>query len=1185
MKTRRFLERWLILVGLLAVATFGMGNFGLNKVQFSPFEWRLVQTVHFDLYYYQGGDSLVAYAASEAEAIYDSSAAYLQHRLQQRIPIILHNTHAQFEQTNVMRFPIPEAVGGFTEIFKNRIVLPFDGSYTSFHHVLQHELLHAMVFDMVSNGRRGYNTAEKLGMMPLWANEGNSEYGSLGWDLGSEFYMLDAVTNGYLGNPGQDLPGYQAYKGGQNFWFFVESVWGKGSVAKIFKSISEGLPFPVAFTRVTRVSLDEAGEIWLREVRRIYWPELGRRQYAKTIARAMTDHRKEENFYNVNPALSPDGKRIAFFSDRGNWEAVYILDVESEQVTTTALESGFVASHESFHPFSSAIGWAPDSRHIVMVSKSNGRDVIHIVDTKGSNVICSIDPVGLEAASSPSISPDGKRIVFSGQRNSVQDLYMVELPVALGAQGLPAKLAQVPKALTHGLFTEDRPVFSPSGRYVAFESNRAADSTDRFIKDKLDVYLLDLTTDSLRRISKGRWSSHSPTFGEDDSLIVYVSNRSGTENMYMQETFADTLWPVSNVISAVSSPSWSKSGNSIAFCLFEDGGWDVYLQKDPWKQRHLAPLPRTRFMEVAEDTTGSQRIFENIAFENLKTYKSKQAMDSLESAIKEHMPEPPGKGGKVSEPTPVIPNDDGGFFLDEGKRPPKVTADTAKKDSVRKDSTKADTVALDTMKSIHPKVYLDSAKADSAKIVPFAGLASVPADTAKGQALAKDTVKTDSIRAIAKGSMSDVAPGWDAPDTSSMFMKGGKELSFNADGSLRSTPYVAQWTLDQAVAVAGFSSSNGVGGEGSLTFSDLMGDQEINLWFFGGGSLDNLNLFVNYGYLPHQVDISTSVFQTYREGNERMSLARYMQLHDSVPLPGDDTLWGTVPYSDVSRGAALDFIYPFSLYSRLDLSTELDWRTRSWFQLGQSTGTSSLTSDLKKDSIAHPETMNTLSASLSWSFDNAQWGVSGPVAGQRLWAGVQGIVPGVLQDSYGYWRADVDMRKYFLLFRRYTFAFRAAGGMSEPIQGYQDPHKYLLGGDDWTINWHFNDDHWHGSQSEIFFSSWETPLRGFRYHDFIGSRMGVVNAEFRFPFIDRLSFGWPIPLTITNVTGVLFSDYGGTWDNQDVLHNRGWGYGWGWRLNLGVFVLRYTRAWSSQQYSTIDLGGDGYTYWSLGAEF
>jgi len=1175
--------KWLsLLIVMLVGSAFAMGNYGLNKVQYDPFAWKLVQTSHFDIYFYQGGDSLARFTAQNIETLYDSSAAYMHHRLHQRIPVILHNTHAQFEATNVIRYPIPEAVGGFTEVFKNRIVLPFDGSYTSFRHVLQHEMLHAMVFDEVSNGSKGYNTETKLSAMPLWANEGSSEYGSLGWDLGSEFFMLDAVTSGTVTNPAQDLWGYLAYKGGQNFWFYTECVWGKGTVAKIFESIAHGVSFDVAFMRATRVSLEEAGEIWLREIRRIYWPELGARQYAKSIARALTDHRKEENFYNVNPALSPDGKQIAFFSDRGNWEAVYIMDVETEKITQTAIEGGMRASHESFHPFTSALSWAPDNQHILLVSKQAGRDVIHIVDAKKSKVVCTIDPIGLEGVSSPTISPDGKRLVFSGQKNSVQNLYLLELPATLGTQGFPDEISQAPVALTNDHFTEERPVFSPSGRYVAFQTNRDADSTDPFIKDKLDVYLLDLTGHSIRRVSKSRWTSTSPTFGEDDSLIVYISNRSGVDNIYLQNTFGDSTWPLSNVLSAVSSVSWSHTGNEVSFSLFENGGWDVYLMKNPWMHRRFSPLPKTRFMEVAEDTTGTQRFFASPTLENLKTFKSKAFMDSLEQEIRESTGEShkskedkPGAQQAVSHQT-----DEDGFFLDAPARKVKkdstnaVHMDSTHTDSTHTDTTKIHVVTLqsDTAQKDSTQANSLAVQGDSAHATP--SIAQVPS--------AKDSIKDTTSHQ--KDAQITPAPGWNPPDTTKIFFTDKNQTAFNDDGSLHIKPYQTDWTLDQAQAVAGFSSTEGVGGQGAVTFSDLMGDQEINFWFFGGGSLDNLSFFLDYGYLPKRLDAHVSVFRNYAEGSETMTQAQYLALHDSIATPGSDTVTGSVPYADQTYGAAVNFSWPLSIFSRIDFGSQLTMRQRTYKNITGSTWDGQEWNyTLSNDTIIKPQNLNTVELFLSWSFDNAQWGVSGPVEGQRLWAGVQGIPPGILQSQYAYWRADADMRKYFRIFQRYTFAFRAAGGISEPIEGYSDPHRYLVGGDDWTLNWHYNADNWHGSQKDVFFGSWETPLRGFAYNEFAGTRMGVVNAEFRFPFIDRLSFGWPIPLNITNVTGVLFTDYGGTWENRDVLSNHGWGYGWGWRLNLGIFVLRYSRAWSVDEYSS-HKGGD-YTYWSIGAEF
>jgi len=604
----------------------------------------------------------------------------------------------------------------------------------------------------------------------------------------------------------------------------------------------------------------------------------------------------------------------------------------------------------------------------------------------------------------------------------------------------------------------------------------------------------------------------------------------------MQTTFGDSLWPLSNALTSVASASWSHEGNSIAFSLFEGGGWDVYLMKDPWTHRILTPIARTRFMEVAEDTTGTQKIFGPIALENLKTFQSKEAMDSLEQKI---------KGTKDSVPkaadikSTFEPED--GLFLDpiEHKAALKDTNKTA-----------------DTM-----KVALDTTHADV------------------------DTIAHNTASTISKTDTTAFMPkAWDDIDTTGIFLARHDSTAFTTDGILRSKPYETKWGIDQFIALAGFSNTEGLGGQGAVTLSDLMGDQEVNFWLSGGGSLDNVNLYASYAYLPMRMDMSTSIMHTYSEGTEEMTLARFYELHDSTAPTGGDTLWGIVPYGDRNIGAAVNLSWPFSIFSRIDFSSQLNLRTRKYLKISdESYDSGEWTHSTEADSSAKQLHLNSVDLTLGWSFDNALWGITGPMEGQRFWLGVQGTPPEVLQSKVGYWRADADLRKYYSFFHRYAFAFRMAAGMSEPLSGYQDPHRYLVGGDDFTINWHFNEDHWHGTQEDVYFSSWETPLRGFRYHDFAGSRMAVGNAEFRFPFIDQLSFGWPIPLTITNVTGSIFTDYGGTWDDRNVLENRGWGYGWGWRLNLGVFVLRYTKAWSSHHISTINRGE--YTYWSLGAEF
>lgn len=1112
---------------LAVVTAQAAGAYGLNKVQYIPFDWKKTETRHFDVYFYAGGDSVAAYAARELERMHDSTAMALGIGLQQRIPVILHNTHAQFEQTNVIRYPIPEAVGGFTEIFKNRIVIPFDGSYASLHHVVHHEFVHALTFDMLSGGGRGMHTAQKLSRIPLWLAEGTAEFLSLGWDISGEGYLTDAVTSGYAQNPAEDFGGFFAYKGGQSFLYFVESVFGLGAVRDIYTEIRYGYPFPVAFKRVTRVDLEEAGEIWLRELRRIYWPELGRRTFGKNVARALTDHRREENHYNVGSALSPDGRRVAFFSDRGNREAIYILDTETEKITRTALEGGHVGAHESFHSFNSALGWSPDGKRLALVSKQGGRDVIHLVEVDKSKVVAALKP-DLEAVVSPAFSPDGKTLVFAGQARGIQDLY------TMGVDGKNLR------RLTQGRAAEDHPVFSPSGRYIAYHTDVHSDVRDKWQRRKDDVYVFDTKDASHRRITNGRWSSHDPAFGPSDSLLVFVSNRSGIDNVYMQQVFGDSVWGVTNLLSGTTSPSWSRDGKRLAFTLFEQGGYDVYLLRDPWAQRVAGDLPRSRFMEMAEDSTGQTQLWNTLTIANMKSFDSTSRADTIGQNLREADPVYNAPSDTTQERIWEPPMDEGLFAT-----PPARLRRTAEK-SPATDSTKA------------PDTVSDSAKSRQEQ----------------------DSIAQTASKVAKKQRDPFVLPKLDT----TVFPV---RRTFAADSSLYTQPYTPQWSLDQAVAMAGFSNIDGVGGQAALVFSDLMGEREFSFWFYSaGGSLSDINLFASYNYLPLRPDLSVSYLHSSFSGSETMSYRRYLEIHTPLSEPPEDTM-GTVMYRDENTSLALAAAYPFSVYSRVALSSEVSWRTRTYQRYSGETeynwSSGAYESEVEDDPDAIAQTLNTMGIGASWSFDNADWGWVGPVLGERLWTGVHVLPPGLLQDEVAYWNAEMDLRKYFRFFKRYTFATRILGGMSEGFSGYRNPHTYLLGGDAWTLNWHFNDENYHASLDETSFAGWETPLRGFRYHEFRGSRMGLVNMEWRFPFIEELQFGWPIPLGIRNVAGVLFTDIGGTWDDRDFMSDRGWGYGWGWRMNLGVFVLRYSKAWGIRSFSTAEPGAR--TYWSLGADF
>ena len=80
--------------------------FGQNKVQYNQFQWSYYRTPHFDIYFPQGADLIAQFAARHVEEMYRSVSKTVGHKLSARVPMILHNSHAEFEQTNVIRLPL-----------------------------------------------------------------------------------------------------------------------------------------------------------------------------------------------------------------------------------------------------------------------------------------------------------------------------------------------------------------------------------------------------------------------------------------------------------------------------------------------------------------------------------------------------------------------------------------------------------------------------------------------------------------------------------------------------------------------------------------------------------------------------------------------------------------------------------------------------------------------------------------------------------------------------------------------------------------------------------------------------------------------------------------------------------------------------------------------------------------------
>ncbi|MFH0765787.1 MAG: BamA/TamA family outer membrane protein, partial [Calditrichota bacterium] len=372
-----------------------------------------------------------------------------------------------------------------------------------------------------------------------------------------------------------------------------------------------------------------------------------------------------------------------------------------------------------------------------------------------------------------------------------------------------------------------------------------------------------------------------------------------------------------------------------------------------------------------------------------------------------------------------------------------------------------------------------------------------------------------------------------------------------ADGAYPEHDYHVQLAPDLVIVSASYSPYFRMQGSGLLAFGDVLGNHQLYIALDLNRSTENSNFYANYQYLARRINLSQGAY------------------HFAYPYYSNGVIW-----RDRNYGLFAAAGYPLNRYNRVELGLDYLVIDRSvyWTDLPYSPSGVRISALLPSLGYVHDTSVWHASTEPGnggrWRVD-ALWSPNLTLTGDR---------------SLEFHTFAVDWRQYINYRKDYTFAFRASGGLS---QG-PNPQRFYLGG---MVNW-FNPryDNIQGEAlvdrvEDIYFASFITPLRGVGFYNQVGTRYLLGNAEFRFPFIRHLVFGWPLPAYIRNLRGSLFTDYGAAWTPYNagvsIFPKKGvFGFGFGLRIDLGIIPLEWDVGWSPdpssdmvpRHYLSINLG-------------
>ncbi|MFA6092507.1 MAG: hypothetical protein WCU88_03490 [Elusimicrobiota bacterium] len=248
--------------------------------------------------------------------------------------------------------------------------------------------------------------------------------------------------------------------------------------------------------------------------------ELYLADYDGENARRVTSFRSLTLF----PRWSPDAKKIAFTSYRAGNPDLYLYDVEKGGAKAISSRQGLNIGG----------GFSPDGTRLAVTISAQKNPNIHILTLADGSLQRVTSHFGVD--SSPTFSPDGEQVAYVSDRAGNPQIHIQEI-----STGRVRRLTRLNWC--------DSPSWAPSGEWIAF-SGRAN------VKDKMDIFLVDVTGTRTIQLTHSQGSNEEPSWSPDSRFIAFTSTRNGRRQVFVMDADGSAPRPLLNVPGNSSAPAW-----------------------------------------------------------------------------------------------------------------------------------------------------------------------------------------------------------------------------------------------------------------------------------------------------------------------------------------------------------------------------------------------------------------------------------------------------------------------------------------------------------------------------------------------------------------------------------------------------------------------------------------------------
>lgn len=591
-------------------------EFGKNRVQHHDDfnNWNRYETDNFITYWYGKGRNIAEPVIQIAELNHDEIQNILEHRINDKIEIIVYTDITDLKQSNIGAEDIFTSKAGTTTIVGSKMFVYFDGNHNNLERQIREGIasvyLSAMLFG--DNFQEIVQNAVLLDL-PEWYKEGIISYCGVYWDHLRDDELRDILHQNEKYKDFKKLAEDYPRIAGHSMWFYLDQNYGKSSISNLLYLTRITRNLNNALLSVFSNDIDAIADEWAYYYQQHFDNEIDK--FSKGDEEHMLDLKNRHYVPVSNFKLSNSGTHLAYaYNEIGKYK-IRIKDLETQK-EKTIFKYGHKNAIQATDYNYPLIAWHPNGKELSIVYEH--KDVLKLrkYNLEADQYIEQLLPPDIQRVFSISYR-DNLRYIISANTNGYSDLYHYN-----------SQNRQY-KAITDDFYDDlDAEVVELDGKEgILFSSNRKRDHIFKVEYDTIlptgqfDLFFYDLEADdqSVKRLTKTQNIDERYPYEINSNKVAYLSSENGVTNRYVVSTVdPSSYYAVSNKDRNIIRHHAIPGSEIHAYTYYRDGSYDVYIENVDWDTPVITFNTRYNNRELAGSVEDKDEVFIPYAPENLE---------------------------------------------------------------------------------------------------------------------------------------------------------------------------------------------------------------------------------------------------------------------------------------------------------------------------------------------------------------------------------------------------------------------------------------------------------------------------------------------------------------------------------------------------------------------------------------